>query len=224
MLRHVKVALLVILTPVLLADELPQAVKALEHLRPRTNDGPTAWTTGEYRYDGSGNIVTIGSEAFAYDKLSRLKSATVRGPDLATLQTQTFTYDEYGNLTEASKLGQTVSLPVWPSNRLKNVTYDAAGNLTVAGAMRYDYDAVGMPNSVHIGDATQPRIIYAYTADDERLFSYDVSTGTTHWTVRGLDDKVLRDFKQVGVTWSVERDYVYRDGLLLAALTDRARR
>ena len=218
MLRHLQTALLVIFAPMLLADEVPQAVKALEHLRPRANDGPTAWATGEYHYDGAGNIAVIGSETFAYDKLSRLQTATVRGSDMATLQTQTFRYDEYGNLTETSKLGQTVSLPVWPSNRLQNVTYDAAGNLTVAGTQRYGYDAVGMPNSVHVGDAAQPRIVYAYAAGDERLFAYDLSTGTTHWTLRGLDNKVLRDFKQVGATWSVERDYVYRDGLLLAAL------
>jgi RHS repeat-associated protein len=64
----------------------------------------------------------------------------------------------------------------------------------------------------------QPRIIYAYTADDERLFALDVSTGTTHWTLRGFDNKVLRDFRQNGSAWSVERDYVYRDGLLLVAL------
>jgi RHS repeat-associated protein len=45
-----------------------------------------------------------------------------------------------------------------------------------------------------------------------------VSANTTHWTLRGLDNQLLRDFKQVGGVWSVERDYVYRDGLLLAAL------
>ena len=103
-----KFVLLMLLAPALLADDVPQAVKALEHLRPRGNDGPTAWTTGEYHYDGAGNIAVIGSETFAYDKLSRLQTATVRGPDMATLQTQTFRYDEYGNLIETSKLGPAV--------------------------------------------------------------------------------------------------------------------
>jgi hypothetical protein len=82
----------------------------------------------------------------------------------------------------------------------------------------YQYDGAGMLNTILVGSSTQPRIIYTYTADDERLFAFDVPAGTTHWTLRGLDNKVLRDFKQVGASWSVDRDYVYRDGLLLAAL------
>jgi RHS repeat-associated protein len=61
-------------------------------------------------------------------------------------------------------------------------------------------------------------MVYVYTADDQRLLAFDVSTETTHWTLRGLDNKVLRDFRQNGSSWSVDRDYVYRDDLLLAAL------
>jgi RHS repeat-associated protein len=198
---------------------VPQAVAALAHLQPRANDGPLSWTAGPYFYDAAGNIKNIGSETYAYDTLSRLRQATLRGPDMTTLQTQSFNYDEYGNLKSTSKLGQTVELrPDASTNRLQGMQYDAAGNLTDAGTQHYSYDAFGMPNTVHLGTATQPRIVYAYTADDERLFAYDLSTGTTHWTVRGLDNKVLRDFKQTGATWSVDRDYVYRDGLLLAAL------
>jgi RHS repeat-associated protein len=135
------------------------------------------------------------------------------------MQTQTYVYDDYGNLTSTSKLGQTVSLPTSTStNRLTSLGYDASGNVIASGTQHYDYDSAGMLNAVRLGTNLQPRVIYAYTADDERLFSFDVSTGTTHWTLRGLDNKVLRDFRQQGSTWSVERDYVYRDGLLLAAL------
>jgi RHS repeat-associated protein len=210
-----------------LADDapaaVPQAVKALEHLRPKPDAGPFSWTAGEYRYDGAGNITGIGSESFVYDKVGRLRSATVRGPDLTTLQTQTFAYDDYGNLTSTSKLGQTVDLSADAStNRLASVGYDASGNVVTSGTQHYDYDALGMLNTVRIGASQQPRIVYAYTADDERLFAFDVAANTTHWTLRGLDNKVLRDFKQQGGTWSVERDYIYRDGLLLAALKPAA--
>src|ERR1051325_1543969 len=209
-------------SPFLLAQEpapVPQAVAALAHLQPRAHDGPVAWTAGPYSYDGVGNIKNIGSETFFYDKAGRLKSASVRGPDLSTLQTQTFVHDEYGNLTSTFKLGQAVSLPVdGTTNHLQDAGYDAAGNLTALGAERYDYDAMGMPSAIHIGSDPQPRVIYAYTADDERLFTFDVAANTTHWTLRGFDAKVLRDFKQSGNGWSVDRDYVYRDGLLLAAL------
>ncbi|HKO54600.1 MAG TPA: RHS repeat-associated core domain-containing protein [Thermoanaerobaculia bacterium] len=212
-------ALLLTAASSLLADDVPQAVKALEHLKPNPMSGPSAWTNGPYGYDGAGNITTIGNESFVYDKVGRLKSATVRGPDLTSFQTQTFIYDEYGNLTSTSKLGQTVPLLVEAStNRMTTLGYDASGNVTTSGAQHYDYDGVGMLNAIRVGADGRPRIIYAYTADDERLLAFDVAADTTHWTLRGLDHKVLRDFEQQGTAWSVERDYVYRDGLLLAAL------
>jgi RHS repeat-associated protein len=194
-------------------------VAALAHLKPTPSSGPTSWTAGEYHYDGSGNVIAIGSESFVYDKIGRLKTATVRGPDPGTLQTQAFTHDAYGNLIATEKLGQTIALPVSSAtNRLDGVGYDASGNVISDSDLHYDYDAVGMMNTIRVGTSLKPRVVYAYTADDERLFSFDVDAGTTHWTVRGFDNKVLRDFKQVGAVWSVERDYVYRDGLLLAAL------
>ncbi|HEV7921585.1 MAG TPA: RHS repeat-associated core domain-containing protein [Thermoanaerobaculia bacterium] len=217
--RRVLLALLLAFAPVLLAEDVPQAVKALQHLKPRTDVGPFSWTAGEYRYDGAGDIVAIGNEAFVYDKLGRLESATVRGPDLSSFQTQTFSYDDYGNLIATTKLGQSVQLSVdVATNRLTALGYDASGNVILSGTQHCDYDAAGMLNTLLIGNNLQPRIIYVYTADDERLFAFDVSTGITHWTLRGFDNKVLRDFRQQGNTWSVDRDYVYRDGLLLAAL------
>jgi RHS repeat-associated protein len=59
--------------------------------------------------------------------------------------------------------------------------------------------------------------IYLYTADDERAWSYKTDN-TSLWTLRGLDAKVLREYTTNG-TWSVAEDYIYRDGLLLAAET-----
>lgn len=199
---------------------LPMAVKALDYLKAQPNSGPTSWTNGPYVYDGAGNIAGIGSEAYIYDKIGRLKSATLRGPDLVSMQTQSFTYDAYGNLTSTTKLGQTVHLDpeLANTNRLQALGYDPAGNVITAGSSHYEYDAVGMLNTIKLGTSSQPRMIYAYTADDERLFAFDVGTSTTHWTLRGFDNKVLRDFKQTGPNWSVERDYIYRDGLLLAAM------
>jgi uncharacterized protein RhaS with RHS repeats len=174
--RHLLVLLVLPLASALVAQEpppaIPKAVAALEHLKPKGDAGPFSWTAGAYRYDGAGNIAAIGSEAFVYDKLGRIKSATLRGPDLTTLQTQTFVYDEYGNLTSTSKLGQTVSLQVnAATNQLKSLTYDGAGNVERSGAQRYGYDAVGMLNTIHIEGDSRPRMIYAYTADDERLFA-----------------------------------------------------
>ena len=57
--------------------------------------------------------------------------------------------------------------------------------------------------------------LFFYTADDERFWSYH-SSGS-RWTLRDLDGKVLRDYRSGVGGWSVERDYVYADGKLLAA-------
>ena len=64
--------------------------------------------------------------------------------------------------------------------------------------------------------------IYLYTADDERAWSYKTDN-TSLWTLRGPGSKVLREYTTNG-TWSVAEDYIYRDGLLLAAETPQGTR
>ena len=44
--------------------------------------GNRNWSTGTYRYDGSGNIEAIGTNDFSYDGVSRLKQASIWVPDL----------------------------------------------------------------------------------------------------------------------------------------------
>ena len=62
--------------------------------------GTTAWASGNYAYDGAGNIRSIGADTFNYDVLSRLLSATVghsfQGGSV-TVQVG-YTYDNFGNL------------------------------------------------------------------------------------------------------------------------------
>src|SRR5439155_16403331 len=67
-------------------------------------------------------------------------------------------------------------------------------------------------------------LVYIYTAEDERLWTYTTTTpsgGTatalSYWTLRDLGGKVQRQYKDDGTTFSVVRDYFYRDGLLLGA-------
>ena len=64
---------------------------------------------------------------------------------------------------------------------------------------------------------------YVYTADDERLWMYNLAANTSRWTLRDLGGKVLREYLNNG-TWSVGTDYIYRDGLLLAAETQTGQR
>ena len=60
---------------------------------------------------------------------------------------------------------------------------------------------------------------YVYTADGERIFSFNATGGPSRWTLRDLDGRVLREYQNAGGVWSVQRDYVYRGRELLAAHT-----
>jgi RHS repeat-associated protein len=64
------------------------------------------------------------------------------------------------------------------------------------------------------GDPDGEEWLYFYTADDEKVWSYH-GTGSD-WTLRDLGGQVLRHYRHVGTNWSVERDYVYAGGRLLA--------
>jgi len=78
------------------------------------------------------------------------------------------------------------------------VAYDSAGTMTAWSLNTYKYDAVGMPWEV--------------------VASFQAGA-PSRWTLRDLDGKVLRELKNNAGTWSVERDYVMRDGTPLAAVT-----
>lgn len=58
---------------------------------------------------------------------------------------------------------------------------------------------------------------HVYTADDERILTYQPNVGY-RWTLRDLDGKLLREFRAAFGVWTVERDLVYRDGVLLASV------
>jgi hypothetical protein len=79
-------------------------------------------------------------------------------------------------------------------------------------------------------DTGQARV-FLYDADDERIMTFDCAfvdgdcavPAQLTTTIRGLDGKVLRIYNQpFGGAWNWERDYVYRDGQLLASVEPRA--
>ena len=98
--------------------------------------GPYAtWSSGAYAYDGAGNVKTIGTSAFTYDKVNRLVSASLfDGPTgNGNLKQQSYTFDAHGNLTTITT-GTTIrNIPTSRgTNRLNapGTVYDGAGNLT----------------------------------------------------------------------------------------------
>ena len=83
--------------------------------------------SGVFRYDGAGNVVAMGSDAFAYDARSRLTSASYAG-----VGAEAYAYDRFGNLTSDGTTAYCAS--TCAGNRLgAPYAYDARGNLKSHG-------------------------------------------------------------------------------------------
>ena len=179
------------------------------------------------RYDGAGNISSIGSQQFRYDGRSQLTSGQVL--DSAALRSQTVMYDDYGNITQLVTNGQAIALPVLSTNRLGGAfAHDAAGNLTKfvldSEVAEYTYDALNMMK--HLRTNTDLARIFLYTAGDERLATFECvedvcqSRGSSEtWTLRDLDGKVLRSWVHPwSEGWQWKEDHVFWQGQPLTRL------
>jgi len=200
---------------------------------------PTSWCSGTYQYDGMGNIRAIGNDTYIYDTAGRLVSGTADVQRTGVMSRQEYAYDAFGNRTSASRAlgsvdclgGCEQSLTIDPATNhitSNGSAYDAAGNLisitnTVNGisfTSTFDYDGTGSMThaTASSGDDRQ----FIYTADGERIAVKNGQSWT--WTVRSLDGKVVREFtsaEQNGLptaNWLWAKDYVWRDGLLLATV------
>jgi hypothetical protein len=122
-----------------------------------------------------GNIKSIGAAWFAYDKVSRLVSATLYdGPTGGNQKQQSYTFDPFGNLTNiAGSPGRSIPTSA-QTNRLNSPgsSYDAAGNLKTWNGAAYEYDRFNQMSRMTSGGEDW---IYFYTADDERIWSYRAS-------------------------------------------------
>jgi len=190
--------------------------------------------SGTYTYDGAGNISAIGADTYVYDTAQRLVHSVTRGVP------EDYTYDAFGNRKSATGaincLGQTTcaqSVTVDSNtNHLTTingaaVTYDDAGSIksiattsTSPGAV-YTYDGTGMMTEATVSSDDRQ---FLYTADDERIAVKQGASWT--WTLRDLGGKVLREFTSLETgpnlamtNWQWAKDYVWRDGLLLATVT-----
>ncbi|MFP5247484.1 MAG: RHS repeat-associated core domain-containing protein, partial [Thermoanaerobaculia bacterium] len=202
----------------------------------------TNWSIGPYAYDGAGNVRSIGAangttDTFTYDEFGRIRTASVAGHN------QQFTYDRFGNLRNVQTGTTTIRLGVdAAANRLSSSTdtltgqpanawgtYDPAGQLTQWNSTsgKFEYDGVGMLTSSS-DVAGEPHRIYIYTPNDERIATVTLANGAetwSEWTLRDSSGKVLRRIDRYRNAsneweWRWRQDYIYLNGLLLAAEVD----
>lgn len=186
--------------------------------------GGSLWSSGTYAYDGAGNIRGLGiDDTFDYDLLHRLVSANVRfnGTD----HTQTYTYDYFGNMVS---LDGDPFFSTSATNRISVWTYDTAGNVVrTDGDYSYEWDALGaMTRAVQTSGSPDRR--HLYDAAGERVAVLHLSGGDTTrelWSLRGTDNRVLRDVEYLPVTetsggWQWLKDYLYRGTGLLASVSN----
>jgi RHS repeat-associated protein len=187
--------------------------------------GTTLWATGNHLFDGAGNVIRIGPSWFEYWKASRLKTAAqLDGPTGGgTQKKQSYTFDAYGNLQSiTTQVG--AATPVVrntptsaTTNRLTGAaSYDASGSLTGWNGAVYQYDPFQQMQRMTNGAEDW---LFFYTAQGERAWSFKVGGNLSRWTLRDLGGRVLREYTVSGGVWTVERDYVHRDGTPLAAAT-----
>jgi RHS repeat-associated protein len=179
------------------------------------------WDTSTYQYDGTGNIKAIGTETFKYDGVSRLVEGRVLQLAPSTFQTEALGFDAFGNLTSRSVSNAANSAPaVNPAtNRLTGATYDASGNLLRLNATstEHTFDVLDEMRQRQDGSTVWQ---YLYTADGERVIERNPATGLMRWTLRDPANRPLRilEHQPAAGTWSLQRDYIYAAGRLVASV------
>ncbi len=179
--------------------------------------------SGNYSYDGAGNISAIGLDSFKYDAGMRLLSSKIAN------QTETFEYDGFGNRTAFN--GTPVGVD-WHSNRLlAPVRYDEMGNVIEVPDPRTMENLSANPKVTFAFDPLSMMLkmdgqgigrVFVYDADNERtgVIDYKAAGGRTElWSVRDRDHHLLREFERTyasggGSIWHWKKDYVYRGSLL----------
>jgi hypothetical protein len=169
----------------------------------------------------------MGGSWFLYDRVSRLKEAHVKTAPTATGAEvwQAYRFDGFGNLLSASGTSA-YNTPTDPqTNRLTAASFDSRGNQRSWAGAAHTWNALNQLENTVNGSENW---FHVSTASDERLVSVSWNGGFKTLRLRDLDNRVLREYKQVfqggNEVWTVERDYVYRGGTLLATETPTGRR
>ena len=174
-----------------------------------------------YSYDAAGNVVGLNSEAFAYDGLNRLVSAS------GGWGTTTYSYDGAGNMLASDTNGVTTGYSgcgYYPDGVTANAwiscSTDKDGNIvqkaSAGGAWTYSYDAEGeMTNAAFNGVVQQTNV---YDGLGDRV-EETAASGSSVFAYKGVNLLFERN-----LTSGVETDHVYGDGMQLAEVGGGATR
>ncbi|MDQ7008426.1 MAG: RHS repeat-associated core domain-containing protein [Acidobacteriota bacterium] len=144
-------------------------------------DEATYWNSGAYRFDGAGNIVGIGDQEYSYFPSGSLHQAKVRpqaGDPDAALNTLTYNYDIFGNMT-SRQLDPADPKPDVPGLEFSGRSYDLGDHVTNA---EFRYDLMGrmirFPREVDTGGSA-PVVQAAMWSDGGQLVSFFQGEPTT---------------------------------------------
>jgi RHS repeat-associated protein len=203
----------------------------------RSTSGPaTLWASGQYQYDGVGNVTAMGVanvlpnsdgrvSTFMYDLASRLTNAAVGRA--AGDRVETYSYDGFGNLTQRTLNTAPGAYNPAPDPVTNHMTetgthYDEAGNMDNWATMAsFTYDALNQMTSALPNQPGTYQSYFLYDVNDERVA---VQSGSSiQWTVRDHDNRPVRQFQSGLLTdpgwsatgWSWVEDYVWNGSLLV---------
>jgi RHS repeat-associated protein len=175
--------------------------------RPRrisTSGANGSFDTGIFSYDGSGNVVSMGSDSFGYDTLSRVTTANLTGAG-----SQTCTYDVYGNpLTRTGGPNPFSVIVAASTNRINGYSYDARGNLSPPGET-ITYDALSRAMTANVSGVVWS---YSYNGAGERVLKNTAAAGNT-FTFRDPANRVVTEYAGT----SPSRDNVFLGNLLVGS-------
>ena len=203
-------------------DVDPWGLGRTTSIRVADGEGEVIYDSGAFLYDGGGNIYSVGGDAYAYDSAGRLiDSKTWQAQDPGAATSQSFEYDRFGNLLKIDTNGDSFLLPVdGATNRLAGAgfSYDAFGNLVSGvGSLALVYDATDAATEVAGTGVNRQNY---YDAGGERLVVEDLLAGSSQWTLRDLDNQVIRVLREVreadSARWEWQKDYVHGEAALVS--------
>ncbi|MCU0225324.1 MAG: hypothetical protein MUF27_14940, partial [Acidobacteria bacterium] len=121
-------------------------LQSMQVLRPAQSGLISAWNSGNFAFDGRGNITAIGAQTFIYDSADRLIDAKVlpqaQNPGQTVPEHLTYTHDEYGNVTSQDRVSGFLSQV--PTGLEFSRTYDAKNHPEPAsGTFTWSFDLNG---------------------------------------------------------------------------------